>query len=322
MKGEVFRGGFSLLVDSDARKELESQIRLPEQRMSSHWAKSLEDFEIVKGEFVGCGLPEGRGLPRRSYFYRTAHTVLQAPFRWKGRRFRHFRSLLDRAERIHTRRRTLIDLATLRQVMTLALLEEWVQTESLREPIVVVGDGFGTLSSLLLANPRIRAKIVVVNLTAPLLMDATYIDTSVESVRMCLVTSGEDYLQALNEREIVVVLVQADNAQVIGNGPISLAINIASMQEMNPPDIANYFRLFRKSLNATTLFYCCNRVEKQLPDGTVVRFLDYPWRSGDQILVDELCPWHQSYYINRPPFYHAYDGPLQHRLTILHKDDD
>ena len=311
-----------MLVDGDARRELESQIRQPEQSMSSHWESYLGDFKIVQGEFAGSGLPEGRGLPGRSCFYRMAHTILQTPFRWKGRQFRHFRPLLERARRIHSLRGTLIDLATLRQVLTLALLDEWLEVESFEEPIVFVGDGFGTLSSLLLANPRIRAKIVVVNLTAPLLIDASYIDRSVDDAKMCLVTSGDDYLQALDEQEIRVVLVQADHSHVIGHGAISLAINIASMQEMNPPDVAHYFRLFRNSHNARTFFYCCNRVRKELPDGTIVRFPDYPWHPEDQILVDELCPWHQSYYSERPPFYHPYDGPTEHRLTILHKGDD
>lgn len=64
-------------------------------------------------------------------------------------------------------------------------------------------------------------------------------------------------------------------------------------------------------------FYCCNREEKILPDGTIVRFKDYPWSPQDDVLDDAACPWHQQYYSARPPFIHPYDGPIRHRLAVL-----
>jgi hypothetical protein len=64
-------------------------------------------------------------------------------------------------------------------------------------------------------------------------------------------------------------------------------------------------------------FYCCNRLEKTLPDGTITRFRNYPWKDDDKIIVDELCPWHQYYYSASFPFYHQYDGPVQHRLALM-----
>ena len=44
---------------------------------------------------------------------------------------------------------------------------------------------------------------------------------------------------------------------------------------------------------------------------------DYPWREDDEVLVDELCPWHQVLCGKRPPFYRPYDGPVRHRLAVL-----
>jgi hypothetical protein len=100
---------------------------------------------------------------------------------------------------------------------------------------------------------------------------------------------------------------------------MSLAVNIVSMQEMNPPVIAAYFADLRAvAAKSSLLFYCCNREEKFLPDGTVTRFVDYPWHSDDEVMVDELCPWHREYYRFRPPFYRSYDGPIRHRLVALH----
>ena len=90
------------------------------------------------------------------------------------------------------------------------------------------------------------------------------------------------------------------------------------MQEMNISDIENYFEDLRIiSSRRELIFYCCNREEKKLQDGTVTRFSNYPWQKDDQIMVDELCPWHQQYYTVMPPFYRAYNGPIRHRLVNL-----
>jgi len=68
-------------------------------------------------------------------------------------------------------------------------------------------------------------------------------------------------------------------------------------------------------------FYCCNREEKTLPDGTVARFKDYPWEDTDKFIVDELCPWHQEYYNRSLPIYRFYDGLHLHRLTRVSKSN-
>ena len=208
----------------------------------------------------------------------------------------------------------------IRQALTLALIDDEIGIETISDPIVVIGDGFGAMGSLLALNKRILAKIVVVNLTAPLLIDADFIDRSVEGVKMCLAIEAHEYEHAVKDDSVRVVLVQADTAGLIRTRPVGLAINVASMQEMNPSVTENYFRLLRGAPGSRTVFYCCNRLEKTLPDGTVTRFLDYPWQVDDALLLDDLCPWHQFHYDIRPPFYHRYDGPVRHRLAILRKE--
>jgi hypothetical protein len=64
-----------------------------------------------------------------------------------------------------------------------------------------------------------------------------------------------------------------------------------------------------------------NRQEKRLPDGTMSVFKKYPWLLGDELLVDELCPWHEFYYSTRPPFFRRYDGPNMHRFVKLQSKD-
>ena len=67
--------------------------------------------------------------------------------------------------------------------------------------------------------------------------------------------------------------------------------------------------------NNSSFFYCCNRENKVLPDDTVVDFEKYPRSMANQILDDELYPWHLKYYSTKPPFYHYYDGPIRHSLA-------
>lgn len=108
---------------------------------------------------------------------------------------------------------------------------------------------------------------------------------------------------------------------------IDIAINIASMQEMNPDMISKYFSLL--SERKTKLFYCCNRLEKILPDVTPARIFEFPWKKEDTFIVDEVCPWHK-FFVGRIggtnvrlfntlpiPFLRKYDGVHLHRLARL-----
>ncbi|MEQ8195489.1 MAG: hypothetical protein RIB59_13470, partial [Rhodospirillales bacterium] len=134
-----------------------------------------------------------------------------------------------------------------------------------------------------------------------------------------LATNAKEIAQLKSNPSIRLIAVQADHADLIAGLPMSLAINIASMQEMDFPIIEKYFSIMRQSTSAKIMFYCCNREEKELPDGAVIRFDDYPWASQDIILLDKPCPWHSFYYQFKPPFYRSYIGPIRHRLACLHQ---
>jgi len=191
----------------------------------------------------------------------------------------------------------------------------------------VLGDGFASMSSLLLAS-KSAGRIVLVNLTKTLLVDLWYLKLWMGSEKFenCvdLVVDEAGLYQSL-EKPLVwpdgsaqVIAVQASDHQLLQKCPIDVFINIASMQEMDPPVVKAYFDDMRAvAVNRHLLFYCCNRQEKLLPDGTVSRFADYPWRRDDQVLVDGPCPWHQYYYLMWPPFFKPYDGLHIHRLVTL-----
>jgi len=122
--------------------------------------------------------------------------------------------------------------------------------------------------------------------------------------------------EALNDPGARFIAVRASDCELLKRTRAKLAVNIASMQEMNSSVIAEYFRVLR-STPGPLAFYCCNREEKMLPDGTIIRFKDYPWNADDIIADDELCPWNQHYYSVRPPFIFPLDGPVRHRLVTL-----
>jgi hypothetical protein len=88
--------------------------------------------------------------------------------------------------------------------------------------------------------------------------------------------------------------------------------------EMDAPVTKMYSDTLRQCPRASTAFYCCNRVEKRLPDGTITRFLEYPWHPDDEILLDQLSPWDRFGYRGRPPFYYK-NNPVHHRLVRLKK---
>ena len=308
-----------MILNENAFLILKDECGAYERGMSSYWKERLKDFEFLGNEFTGRELPEGKG-GKKTALRRSAHYLLQFPFRRQGKRFREFKKILSLAYTIHERRNTQLALGTMRQVLTLAFLQDQLTLTKFFEPIIIIGDGFGIMSSLILSYlPNAKQKVVVVNLTPNLLIDAVFIKKSLPDLNMSLVKTVKEYHRVLENPEISIVLIQADNAHIISQASIGLAINIVSMQEMEPPVIGDYFYFLRSSPNSKTYFYCCNRLEKTLSDKVIVRFFEYPWHPNDQILIDNRCPWHRYHYNLRPPFYHAYDGPIQHRLVLMHK---
>jgi len=228
-----------------------------------------------------------------SVLHSIGHWALQTPFRRIGRKYDGFKASLKLAQQVASRQGRAFDLDILRHAITLSFLEHQKALSGRR--VVVIGDGLGTMASLLLLNDP-AVSVILVNLTDVLAIDLEYVARAVP---------------ASSDR---VSPVEARHKEHLRDFEFDLAINIASMQEMTTAMIAGYFELLREK---NTLFYCCNREEKVLPDGQVIRFANYPWRPDDKTFVDELCPWHQWCYTNRWPFYRRYEGPHRHRLARL-----
>jgi len=235
---------------------------------------------------------------------------------------------IDRcAEKITRTQGRAHDIDVIRQSLTLSLIASRTQAVGPSKTVAVIGDGFGSMTTLLLETDS-AARVILVNLSRTLLVDLWYYRLWVgaeafeQAVR--LVRTSEEMAEAIartdssNEYAPRVIALRAQDHALLRECPLDLALNLVSFQEMDPPVIGEYFDDLRAvAAQRPLVFYCCNREEKRLPDGTVTRFAEYPWSDSDQVIMDGLCPWHQEYCSVRPPFYRSYDGPIRHRMVVL-----
>jgi putative sugar O-methyltransferase len=298
---------------------------------SSHWKMFTSDFRFTGKEFFGLGGFGGREKPY-SELRLWLIKILQKRFRRFGDAFAKFKEIDAYAQVLTTRQGRAYDLDVLRQALTLAFLHD-ISPQKFNEnsTVCVIGDGFATMASLLLLSNS-ASRVILVNLNKILLVDLwylkLYLGEKLFNSSVDLVVDEAGLAQALAKSPIPgsgllqIIAIKAEDHQLIQKCPIDAVVNIASMQEMDPPVVNEYFNDMRAiAVNREVLFYCCNREEKRLPDGTMSIFKEYPWLPGDKILVDELCPWHEFYYSTRPPFFRRYDGPNMHRLVKLQSKD-
>jgi hypothetical protein len=289
---------------------------------SSHWKQYHSTFKFTGNGFEGLQGFGGYGKP--SVLLSFAENIMQIPYRKMAGKT--ISSLERLAKEITKKQERRYDLDVLRQALTISFLHE-VAPSLLSDKAVacIIGDGFASMTALLLASKSANT-VIIINLTKILLVDLWYLkiwmgeklfDASVDLVR-----NKDEFVAALakpiEDSGVKVIAIEAVNHELLRFAPIDFVINIASMQEMNPSVIAEYFEDLRGAAeNRKLIFYCANRKEKKLPDGTVTKFSEYPWGQNDEVLAEGLCPWHQKYYSFIPPFYREYDGPILHKLVRL-----
>lgn len=261
---------------------------------SSYWREMHDDFAYRAGRLSGK-LGFGTISERLDLPHRVAHSLLQVPIRRQGAAFPAFRRIDALARGIAQRQGRLYDLGMLRQALTVAYVDSRLGLATTEWPFFVIGDGYGVLTTLLLAAFPGRT-VILANLTQTLLADLIFIQRALPDATVMLASNGAGFRDAMERARGGVIGLRADDQALAAAAPIAVAFNVVSMQEMTPPVIADYFDTLRRTPGAATWFYCCNRAEKTLPDGTVVRFDSFPWRVDDEITDDGLCPWHRYYY--------------------------
>ena len=187
-----------------------------------------------------------------------------------------------------------------RMCKTIDYLANYINLEEIKK-VCVIGDGFGRLGILLkFLYPHLS--IVQVNLSKTLTYDIA-----------STLRTFPDITYAINKvdsKSNDFTFIDSTHKNLISN--CDFYINIASMQEMNYDEIYEYFRLINSS---NTFFYCCNRFEKMLPDGNVIKFDNYPWGDNFEVIDENICSWHLWQPVNKPPFYKKFDGPTKHKLV-------
>jgi len=308
---------------NDGIDQLATRLETQDPAASSHWRQQHADFKFDGNGFSGLrgfgGTGRARGLIRSSLHY-----ILQNRYRRMAGDFEHFDLAKGHARDICKSQNRNVNLDVLRQAITLAYLRSRTEITTGEEArACVIGDGFSTLTSLLLAD-RLFGQVVLVNLTRTLLVDLWYLKLWLGEERFArevvLVDDAQSMAAANSDSTIKVVALEAVNHKFLSHASIDFFANIASMQEMNPEVVAEYFDDIRKSAKRSKkspIFYCCNRLEKTLEDGTTVRFHDYPWSPKDEVFEHELCPWHNDFYAVSWPVYRPYDGDIVHRLAKM-----
>jgi hypothetical protein len=318
-----------MLLNKEAILEVARYADTLDRDTSSHWRDigvvstehplKKDPFDLVYGArgFSMVG-PIGSVSMKVSPFHRIMHAILQFPIRRHGGAFPSFKSVDKAAASILRRQARAYDKDVLRHTMTMAMLLDNLPLRDNPDPIVVIGDGFGTMASLIMETLP-DTTVILVNLTKTLLVDLAFLYKAFPDSGYAYVETPGDIQAAVADPAVKVVAVRADFSSLLQSVPIALGINIFSMMEMDPPVTAKYFEYLRKSPASTrTAFYCCNRDEKRIEDGTITRFLEYPWHSEDEILLDGQSPWDTLAYRARPPFYYRLNS-VRHRLAWLSK---
>lgn len=304
----------------NAVNHLYYKFNLDDLSASSHWKEMHATFKIQNGMKLS-GMRGFGGFPNRNnVLKRAGHFMLSRKLIRHGKIFNFFLQIFTLAKVICKRQGRVVDQDMLRQIITLAFISEKLKTScfnSNRSNILVIGDGWGSLASLLLGFTSSR--VILINLNKTLLMDLLQIQRAFSELNYCYVDDSEGLEIAMRDKSIRLITLTADNYQLLANIPINLAINIASMQEMNYQSIHGYFDVLRRCPSESTYLYSCNRQIKKLPDGSLIDFDNYGWLDLDEDLVFSECPWHQDYYAFMPPFYRKFDGIHVHKLTNLAK---
>ncbi|MHC4587002.1 MAG: putative sugar O-methyltransferase [Planctomycetota bacterium] len=216
-----------------------------------------------------------------------------------------------------------------RQCCVASILEPYI-VKWKNPKILFIGDGYGILAGLLKSRFT-NGQAFLVDIFPALLFQAIILGTCLPELKHSfedlhkLRGKGDEKQSAAAD----FIYCHGGDLSVLKDQAFDLVINVASMQEMHSDVVAGYFTFIRSHLNKEGLFYCCNREEKVLPDGEILRFMEYPWHEMDKHLLDGEPKFYRHFFSHRPtlrqlkvrgisvPFCRLFDGPMHHRLTRL-----
>ncbi|GAG14167.1 unnamed protein product, partial [marine sediment metagenome] len=122
-----------------------------------------------------------------------------------------------------------------------------------RFDVLIIGDGYGFLSSLL-KSLYPNSKITLIDIGKVLLFPAVNLQIIHPHCNHTFIDSTN-----LNTKNFDFLYVPAENIWNLNGVKYKLIITISAMQEMNYETINNYFRFMRLRATEDNLFYCSSR---------------------------------------------------------------
>jgi len=188
-------------------------------------------------------------------------------------------------------------------------LSEHIKKHTIKKAMII-GDGFGTLGSIL-SKVHPDLTLIQVNLGRTLIFDLAFSSIAVPNRPHLLV-------RKLSEaKDGVINFLPAEDLSN-SDQQIELFIAVESFQEMDIQTVQNYFNLMRLQ-SGSVFVYLVSRLTKILPDGTKVKLEEYGWSESDEILFKRLS-WFVNWGVRRrPPFIFQMDGKTEERLVSISK---
>lgn len=305
----------------------------PENLVTSHWKYYHNKIEI---EFADNRVKKIKGygfgdLDERFFISRVFSWITIGSYLFQIKNKRELIRLIRIAIPIAKKMGLLFSYDCFRYVCSLNLIMSNMRVkDKKRINIINIGDGYGFLSALI-KEVFPDSLICMVDLGKTLLFQAYYCGKSHPDHSHFLITDiTKDMIKEADIDKCDFLYCPAEYIESLKGISFDIAINIASMQEMNENSIKAYFEFLRVHMTSDNLFYCCNREVKEMQGGEISRFYAYPWLQEDVHLIDDYCPWYKyflsvqkakngpSFFKLRIPFINYFDGDILHRLTILH----
>jgi hypothetical protein len=286
-------------MSNEIIRKLEDFIQDGEQNKSSYWKLYSNSESNIKNPYKDLGFG---GFYKKellsSFFHYVLSVFLFGNAIRRSNTYRKYKKIFDESKRQ-------IDVNTIRHIFTFEMLKDKIQSPKL---IAIIGDG--KCHAIIGSKETFpNAQIFSVNLAETLINDYLlikemniYDDDDIQVIR-----SIDDKL--IKNKKLV--LISSSLKLFLTDKNIDLFINIASFQEMDQPEVENYFNLIKSN---KSFFYCCNREYKKLPGGEESYFNKYPWGNVDKFFYED-CEWHQKYYSKKFPFIIKYNGKHKHCLV-------
>jgi len=139
---------------------------------SSHWRQYHQSFSYTNNHFKGL---EGFGGNRkpRLFIFQILERLMQQKFRKMGGT--NFRSIDQLAQNLSIKQNRTYDLDLLRQSLSISFLQSNIpNVMNPKSTACVIGDGFASMSSLLLKSQS-AGRVILINLNKTLLVDLWYL---------------------------------------------------------------------------------------------------------------------------------------------------